>query len=89
MVSVLISEWARKAAHELDDWRDRWLASKERDLYLEPPLWAANIKGDLDHEEIISNKELATKYIGLLIEDIHLLQDYLTELKGGSLGGGR
>lgn len=89
MVKVLISEWARKAAHELDDWRDRWLASKEKDIYADGLLQKVNIKGEIVHDEVLSTEASADRYCKLATEDIHILQGYLALMKGWKIGGGK
>lgn len=87
MKKVLVSEWARRAAHELDDWRSRWLNQRENDTYVFYDAHRINIKDDLNHEEVLSNLEIAQKHRLSVVQDCETLQRYLTSLKSGRLGG--
>lgn len=80
MPTVLISEWAKKAAHELDTAREA-VATRKRgpnDVYDYVDL---KIKGtDLDHAAILSNPDDAQRINEMASQDARTLQAYMATI---------
>lgn len=81
MTTVLISEWARKAAHNLDMARDA-VTTRQRGSSEVHDFCDLKIKGRINHASVLTDPKEAARILEMAREDSYTLQTYLTHLKG-------
>ena len=81
MVKVIVSEWTRRAAHNLDMRRDEWLSQKAPTVFVEPELQKLQIDSKIDHIAALTGSY--DRIIALSMKarhDVAVLQSYLAKI---------
>ena len=81
MVKVLVSEWTRKAAHNLDFAREQWIASRSASNLTDVAVSGLRLRDDFDHSDIWGYRlDAVTDVHTNAVHDVHLLQSHLTSI---------
>jgi len=79
---VLVSEYTRRIAHELDDSRSKWLNQRgNASLDYLPPGWRMLVPPNIDHARYVSDKTNLDKHFSDSLHDVRMLEACLSQFK--------
>ena len=79
--TVLVAEWARKAAHELNDRHHNWIEARSRDEFSEENLSESQVRETLDHAALLMRWELIEEYLPKVQRDHDMIYAYISHLR--------
>lgn len=79
--TVLISEWARKAAHELNDRHHNWIEARLKDEFADENLNEAQLRDAIDHTAMLMKWDLIEEYLPKLERDLSMIYAYISFLQ--------
>lgn len=79
---VLVSEYTRRIAHELDDSRSKWLNQRgNASLDYLPPGWKMLVPPNIDHARYVTDKTNLDKHFSDSLHDVRMLEACLAQFK--------
>lgn len=86
MKQVLVSEWASKAAHNLDMTRDTWVSQRATSDFIEPQLKELRIDDRIDHAAVLGGTyDQIQRLYGDAVWDTNALEAFLSKINAEKL----
>lgn len=78
--TLLVSEWARKAAHELNDKHHNWIEARTKDEFDIDNLSNAQLRDAIDHSVLLMRWQSVREYLPKVTRDFQMIEAYLAYL---------